>query len=196
MSADQVADFAASATSGQQINVALATNGGTVTASSQYNSNFPAAAANDGDRFRLYRSDGTYNIWHSAPGISKPDWLEVSFASAKTVTEVDIITMQDDYANAVEPTVEMASVNYGLSRFEVQYWTGSAWATVSGGSITGNNKVWRKFTFPAVTTSKMRVLVHQTMDAFSRIVEVEAWGTNAQSPATSSGETSTAPTSK
>ena len=49
---------------------------------------------------------------------------------------------------------------YGLSAYEVQYWTGSAWATVPGGGVTGNNKVWRKVTFPAVTTAKIRVVVN------------------------------------
>ena len=48
--------------------------------------------------------------------------------------------------------------------------------TVPGGSVTGNNKVWRQFTFSPITTSKIRVMVNAGADnAFSRVVEVEAW---------------------
>lgn len=63
--------------------------------------------------------------------------------------------------------------------FDVQYWTGAAWATVPGGAVTGNDKVWRKLTFPAVTTTKIRVLARGGADGYSRIVEVEAWGSGA-----------------
>jgi hypothetical protein len=57
----------------------------------------------------------------------------------------------------------------------VQYWTGSAWATVTDGSVTGNNKVWKKFTFSTLTTSKIRVRTTASPDGYSRITEVEAW---------------------
>ena len=188
LGANQTADFVATTATAPppppagSVNVALAANGGVVSASSHYDANFPASAANDGDRFHLYRSDGRYNLWHSAAGAAKPDWLEVAFAGSKTVTEIDLITMQDDYHNAVEPSIEMASVSYGIRSFEVQYWTGAGWASVTGGSITGNTKVWRKVGFAAVTTTRMRVLVHETVDGFSRIVELQAWGTSAETP--------------
>jgi len=65
---------------------------------------------------------------------------------------------------------------YGITAFDVQYWDGGNWVNVQDGSVTGNNKVWRQFTFPAITTSKIKVVVHGSADsAFSRIVEVEAW---------------------
>ncbi len=41
----------------------------------------------------------------------------------------------------------------------MQYWTGSAWQTISGASITGNN-LWKKLNFASVTTSKIRVVVN------------------------------------
>jgi hypothetical protein len=65
---------------------------------------------------------------------------------------------------------------YGLRDFEVQYWTGSAWAPVPGGTVTGNNKVWRQFTFAPLSTTKIRVYVTATGDnVWSRIAEVEAY---------------------
>ncbi|MDX1376801.1 MAG: hypothetical protein R3357_14645, partial [Burkholderiales bacterium] len=61
---------------------------------------------------------------------------------------------------------------------EVQYWDGAAWVTVPGGSVSGNNKVWRRFSFPAVSTDRIRVLISAALDrpGYSRVVELEAWG--------------------
>ena len=42
--------------------------------------------------------------------------------------------------------------------------------------MAGNDKVWRKFTFPAVVTSKVRVVITGALAGRSRLVEVEAWG--------------------
>jgi FG-GAP-like repeat/F5/8 type C domain/Bacterial Ig domain/FG-GAP repeat len=156
-------------------NVALAANGAIASASSQYNASFPADAAINGDRYHLYTSDSRFNTWHSASGAAKPDWLQVDFNGNKTIGEIDVVSMQDDYTNPVNPTEDTTVQAYGLTSFEVQYWNGTAWQTVTGGSVTGNNRVWRKFTFPALTTSKIRVLVHATKDPFTRIMEVEAW---------------------
>jgi RHS repeat-associated protein len=61
----------------------------------------------------------------------------------------------------------------------VQYWNGSSWTTIPGGSVTGNNKVWRKFTFSPITTSKIRVWINQVPDSWSRVVEIQAFGTSA-----------------
>ena len=165
-----------------RVNVALAANGGRATASSQFNASFPAAAAIDGDRHRLYMPDGRYNLWHSASGTTKPDWLQVDFNASKTINEINVVTLQDDHQNPVNPTLETTFQSYGLTSFDVQYWNGSAWATVPGGSVTGNDRVWRKFTFPDVTTTNVRVFINRTADGFSRVMEVEAWGRNASVP--------------
>jgi RHS repeat-associated protein len=153
-------------------NVALASNGATATASSIYNGPYPASKTNDGNRALGWWND-------AAPGNSFPDWLEVAFSGSKTIDEIDVITLQDNYASPVEPTETMTFAVYGLTGYDVQYWTGSAWATVSGGSITGNNKVWKKFTFSPITTTKIRVLTNASSDGLSRLVEVEAWSTSA-----------------
>ena len=65
---------------------------------------------------------------------------------------------------------------YGLRDFEVDYWTGSAWAAIPGGIVTGNNLVWRQFVFSPLATSRIRVLITQGQDGYSRITEVEAYG--------------------
>ena len=50
----------------------------------------------------------------------------------------------------------------------MQYWNGSGWVTVPGGSVTGNNHVWRTFNFPAATTARIRVLVHNSSGRLQR----------------------------
>jgi len=64
---------------------------------------------------------------------------------------------------------------------KVQYWNGSSCTDVTGGNISGNNKVWRKITFAALTTNKIRVLTNASADDYCRIQELEAWTTTAGS---------------
>ncbi len=119
---------------------------------------------------------------HTAFGAPKPDWVQVEFNNAKTIDEIDVVTVQDNFANPLVPTEAMTFTQYGITAFEVQYWNGSSWSTVPGGSVTGNNQVWRKFNFAPVTTSKVRVLVSATADPHTRITELEAWSGGAASP--------------
>ena len=151
-------------------NYALAANGGSVTASSTLS---PYVAGNviDGSRRALNNT-----LWLDSTFNSFGDWVEVNFNGSKTISEVDVITQQDNPSNLVEPTLAQTFTLYGVTAFDVQYWNGSAWTTVPGGSVTGNNKVWRQFTFAPITTTKIRVLVNGGADnAFSRLVEIEAW---------------------
>jgi uncharacterized protein len=161
------------------VNVALASNGGTASASSTYSSGFPSGSAINGDRKGLNWQNGggwndnTSNIW--------PDWLQVDFNGTKNITEIDVFTIQDNYLNPVEPTDTMTFSTYGITAFDVQYWNGSNWLTVPGGSVTGNNCVWRKFTFSAIAAAKIRVLVNNG-NQYSRVVELEAWENASATP--------------
>ena len=76
----------------------------------------------------------------------------------------------------VEPTEAMTFTTYGITDFDVQYWNGGSWVTVPGGSVTGNNKVWQKFTFTPVWATGVRVQVNNALASYSRITEVEALG--------------------
>ena len=49
---------------------------------------------------------------------------------------------------------------------------GRVWVTVPGGSVTGNNNVWRTFSFPAVTTDRIRVVVNGALGGYSVVTEV------------------------
>ena len=63
-----------------------------------------------------------------------------------------------------------------VAAFEVQTWTKTAWSTVPGGTLSGNDKVWRKFSFPAITTSAVRVLVTAALAGYSGITAIEVYG--------------------
>jgi RHS repeat-associated protein len=159
------------------MNVALAVNGAVATASSAWNTvecGSAAGAAIDGDRTGRARCSN--RVWNDvAPANTFPDWLQVDFNGSKTITEINVITVQDHLEWPVEPTEAMTFSLYGLTTYQVQYWNNSTWVTIPGGSVSANNKVWRKFTFAAITTTKIRVLATASGDGYSRIVELEAW---------------------
>jgi RHS repeat-associated protein len=68
---------------------------------------------------------------------------------------------------------------------------------VPNGQVTGNNKVWKQISFSPITTSKMKIVITGTADSYSRLAEVEAWGTavpasRADVAASANGATATA----
>jgi hypothetical protein len=163
-----------------RVNHAAAANGGSALASSTTSDaeypglTFPASSVVNGDRRGLNWEHG--GGWRDGTGGAFPDWVEVSFAGARKVDEVNVFSLQDGYANPLEPSESLAFTQYGVTAFEVQYWDGAAWATVPGGVVTGNNLVRRKLTFAAVTTTKVRVVINDALGGRSRLVEVEAIG--------------------
>jgi len=162
---------AAAFTCTEPTNVALASNGATATASSSY-SGFAASGAINGDRKGLF---GWQNGYWSTASSGFPAWLEVQFNGSKTIMEIDVVTIQDNYNAPIEPTESMTFALGGLTAYQVQYWNGSAWVTITNGSVSGNNKVWKKFSFAAITTTKIRVLSSASPDNYSRLTELEAW---------------------
>ena len=156
-------------------NVASAVNGARVSASSRYSTLSAASYATDGNR----RASTTANSWADATMNAYPDWLQVDFSGAKTIGKIDIFTGQTN--GAVDPTPTMTST-YALADFQVQYWTGSQWTTIPGGGITGNQNVWRTFTFTPLTTTAIRVLVTRSLTSLSRIGEIEAYQTSTTTP--------------
>jgi hypothetical protein len=165
-----------------RVNVALAANGATAVASSLNSDNYSPSSVINGDRKGLSPSDSIYpamgGMWMDDTPSVFPDWIAIDLHGAKTINEIDVFTAQDNLYAPIEPTAELTFTLYGISDFQVQTWNGSQWVTVPGGNVTGNNKVWRKFTFPDITTSMLRVFVQQAANGrypYSRIVEIEAY---------------------
>ena len=159
-------------------NVALAANGAVATASSTATgSGFSTIFAINGN----YRGPWGNSVegWNDNTPNVVPDWLQVDFAGSKTIDEISVFSLHDNYTIENTPTETQTFTLYGLQAFNVQYWNGSSWVTIPNGSVTGNNKVWRKFTFSPITTSKIRLTINQVPDSWSRVVEIQAFGTSA-----------------
>ena len=163
---------------GPTLNAALQSNGGVASASTTYSTAFSAAGANNGDRRGAGWGSGGGG-WADATANAYPDWLQVTFNGPKTINRIDVFTVQDNYQAPSEPTTAMTFSKYGITAFQVQTWNGAGWVTVPGGVVTGNNKVWRSFSFADVTTDRVRVLVDGALASYARITEVEAWTTGA-----------------
>ncbi|HEX8353627.1 MAG TPA: SBBP repeat-containing protein [Pyrinomonadaceae bacterium] len=175
-----VADSVTPPPAGTRVNAALASNGGVASASSTTTQaelpglDFSPAGVTDGDRKGLSWEHG--GGWRDATNNAYPDWLQVDFAAPTAVEEIGVFSLQDGYGSPSEPTEQTTFTKYGVTSFEAQYWDGSGWVTVPGGVVTNNSGVWRRLTFPAVTTTKVRVVVNSALAGRSRLVEVEAWG--------------------
>ena len=164
-------------------NYALAANGGVATALSTFPGSDPSNVIN-GDRIGF----GKGGNWASAMK-GFPTWLEVAFSGSKTITKINVFTQQDFVSSPVEPTEKTTFSGAGLTRFDVQYCSANCdtttptWTTIDPGGRVGlgkfapspNDKVWVQLTFPAITTSKIRILCLGSIDGYSRIAEVEAW---------------------
>jgi photosystem II stability/assembly factor-like uncharacterized protein len=157
---------------GASINVALAANGGVASASSAFNPSFPVSAVNDGERAGLKFSAG--GVWKDSTFAKFPDRVEIAFRVPQTINRVVLYSVQDNNINPVEPTDTMTFTKRGITAFDVQAWSGSAWVTF--GSVTGNNLVKRTVSFPAISTSKIRIVIKASAGGwYSFLTEIEAW---------------------
>jgi len=163
------------------INVALPANGGVASASSTLLANYLPSTVNNGERAGANSTTGgVFNGWISNQ--SQPQWLQIDFGQTRSINEIDVFMVQDNYQNPAPPTLPMTNSLFTLFGFDVQYWDGANWVTVPGGSVSGNNKVWRQFQFAAINTTKIRVLTNASPDNYSRLTEVEAWSGAAPPP--------------
>jgi len=157
-------------------NVALASNGGVASASSQLNSDYPIAAINDGERAGVNWTHG--GGWADGSISQWPDWVQIDFNGAKTLDEIDVFGLQDNRGAPVDPTAALTCAGCPID-FTVQYWTGVSWQAIPNGIVRNNTLVWRTFTFAPITATRVRVLVEHTNSGWSELTEVEAYGTDA-----------------
>lgn len=158
-------------------NVALEDEGAKATASSILDHDFETENVIDGfpaaDGWHTGSSgwnDGTPNVF--------PDWIEVNFGRLRTINWINVFTLPDDYKDRSDPDPKQTFTQYGITDFDVQYWTGRAWRNVPNGAIRGNRNVVRKISFPVLATNKIRVVVLNALGGESRITEIEAWHLN------------------
>ena len=99
-------------------NVALASNSAVATASSTTSpseglGNYEPLSAINGERLGVGTghsfSDNTF--WRDGTADVFPDWWQVNFQGHKTIDEIDVYTLQDNYTNPSEPTEAMTFTN-------------------------------------------------------------------------------------
>jgi len=154
-------------------NYACVLNGGQVAASSALGPGWPMESAIDGDRTGLGWEQGTGG-WNDATMDEWPDWLAVTFDGERVVDRVVVVTLQDDYRGALEPTEHMTFTKYGIIDFDLQVEVDGEWQTVE--SVRGNDQVMRTVGFASMETERVRVVVHRGHAGYSRIVEIEVYG--------------------
>jgi hypothetical protein len=176
---EDVSDFDPIEESYMVYNVAAAANGATITASSTLSVGYPPESLINGDRKGVGWGTGTGG-WQDATRGVFPDTVEIQFPAEMSITEIDIVTIQDNYPSPVEPTLDMTFSEYGVRDFNVWYrGTDGLWYMLW--SVTGNNKVLRHHRFTPVMTDRVKVEVLNSPaswhnQVYSRLVEVEVWG--------------------
>lgn len=154
-------------------NVALEDEGAKAKASSIRDHLFETENIIDGFRFAEGWESGSAG-WNDGTPNAFPDWLEVDFGSMRRINWINVFTLPDDHKDVREPELNDKFSLYGITDFDVQYWTGRAWRNVPGGAIRNNRNVWTKISFPELATSKIRVVVRNALRGESRITEIEA----------------------
>ncbi|MFB5676324.1 discoidin domain-containing protein [Paenibacillus terreus] len=140
--------------SGSSTNLAL---GATITADSTY-PGYSVTRINDGDRNTTV---GEAYSWANDNRTPLPQYVTVEMLKAASINRIDLYT----------------SSGYPLADYDLEYWNGSAWASLV--KITGNTETYRTHSFAGVQTSKVRVVArkgpsHQL--GYVRINELEIYG--------------------
>ncbi len=163
-----------------ETNQALATAGTSVTASSTFNDpnypqlHFAATSINDGEAAGAnWERDGG---WNDGTFNAFPDRVDFNFNGLKTITRAVVYTVQDHYQSPTQPDETMTFNLYGITDFMVLGWDGRQWQVL--GSVHNNNLVKRTVTFAPFTTDRIRIEITNAKAGYSRITEVEAWGTS------------------
>ncbi len=154
-------------TSIASLNVALASNGSSASASSETQS---AGNAIDGSWF-----PNTSHYWQSSPG--DPSTLEIDFGKDRTFDRIVLVHMENDYTNnSVVPDASSTGSFYVAKDYTVDYWDGASWVNIPECTETGNNHVLRDNSFAAVTGSKIRIVITDSFEHRGYMTEVEVWG--------------------
>lgn len=166
----------------ESINVAVSSRGAVAVGSSNYvgDANYHPSHANDGQIDNHPAGTGALAWWgwNDNTISTFPDFLEIDFNSGYPIRQIDVFSLHDSYTvSHTSYTLADTFTLYGLVDFNVEYWNGSSWVAVTGGTVTGNNKIWRQFTFAPVSTMKIRVYITACAGSndYSRIVEIQAW---------------------
>jgi hypothetical protein len=157
-------------------NWALASNGATASGSAYYAAGKEWASVNNGARHtnNSFASGNNCYVSSATPSGGSPVTIEIDFGATRSITEIDLFGLAEAVNYNTDPTLSDVGNSFKNIDFTIDYWNGSAWANLQ--TITGNNKVWRQFTFTSVSTTKIRFQVTNSAAANVYVAEIEAWG--------------------
>lgn len=149
-------------------NVALASAGASVTASSTFGPEYAAESVIDGSYSSHLWSQG--GGWADGTPGAFPDFLEIDFGVERTIDRIGLYTVNSE---------QYPAALYGVRDLEVEYWDSVQSSWVSLFTVTGNTQEYISRSFDPVTTNKVRINVTGSNDGeHSRILEVQAFGKN------------------
>jgi hypothetical protein len=160
----------------------------------------PASLAKDGLRSAPWDGAvGQYKFWASTTSSSYFQnncyagswWVAVSWCNKltdpatcyRTINELDLFSLKDDYYDGADPTRDTIAHNYGNVNFRLQYCPvgrtcladGTGWVTPPGGWFLNNRKAWTSVSFPPIAVTAVRVALDCIQDTRAYVVELEAW---------------------
>jgi len=133
------------------------------------------------------------NRWIAAGEGGEPDWFEVDFGVARTLTQLELYFLDSENGPPLEITGEEGSSGFPLDQidpgipilppvsFELLAWNGEegSWRPVPGQERSPREPQGRRANtahFPPLETSRIRVVLHPRDSTTTGLTELEAWG--------------------
>ncbi len=151
----------------------------------------PRWTINDGRRGAPYDGGlGQYAFWASSTYATLYNcnygnwWVRIDFNGTKSISEIDLFSLQDNYSNGADPTSTTTTTRYGNVDFHLSYCPegvscgaslDQGWVDAPGGYIYGNNKAWSSLKFAPVRASGIRASFDCGQVNRAYAVELEAW---------------------
>lgn len=157
-------------------NLALASNGGVMSASSTLSLSYAASKANDGN-ITGATAPNVVDYWNSSVQGNYPEYLTCTLGANSRIYRVVVYSVQDNYLTPSQPTPTMISTRFGLKDLQIETWDGASW--VLSDTVTGNDLIIKTVRLSApVETTKIRIKINATIDPFDfcRCVEFQAFG--------------------
>jgi hypothetical protein len=164
---------------------------GSTTVATASTGGFGATYVADGKRVAHDVSYGGANHYWDATGaqtigLQFPVNSSATFPNLNTrsINTIDVYFLPDDYTSrTTDPTSALTGTLYLPINFNVKVYSPSGLAfsvsststLIPGGAVTGNNKVYRRFTFPAIACDGVRIEILTSQDGNSHVVEIEAY---------------------
>ena len=122
--------------------------------------------------------------WTNYASPNPQDWYGVDFGVPTAVSDVRFYGYDD--GGGVRPAAS----------YQLQYWTGTAWADVPNQTRTPGTPVGNglnRITFPTLTTTRVRLLFTNPAGAFVGVTELQAWSHSSHALALTVGSTDPVP---